>query len=589
MAHPIAYKNFTETDFEEIKNSLKTYLRNQDTLKDFDFEGAAINVLLNLLAYNTQYNAYYLNMMASEKFISHAQKRESVVGLANNIGYVPRSRKSSTAIVSFTVTPDGGFTDPITLPKDLTFTSTIDGITYDFLTTTTHVATISGDGKYYFTDIELKQGRKFTHKYLVDQNTKFYTLPNIGIDTDRLTVTLKSSPLASSGDVFTKFDNFTQLTDTSQVFFVQETYNQLYEIYFGDGVVGIAPQPGNQIVVDYYVCSGDESNGARTFVLDDEVSGIDSIEFTEITAAYGGADIEGIESVRLSAPSNYVTQNRAVVAADYETIIKRIAPDVAFVNVWGGEDANPPQYGKVFISVMGEGGVIVTQTVKDQIKNELRQFYTIMSIFPEIIDPKRLYIELGLTVKYNSNTMHTTVSQIQSAVMSYIGTYTNTELSKFGATFRESKFISGIDDSSSDIISSNINTRLYYNISDFITTSTISFNQAIATGSIDSTEFTYNGFTNCKFDDNVGSLSIVRFNNQTNSNDVIHSSVGTVDYTTGTIVYTEPNTSFFSIYTATNNEIKIYAKTSDVDIEGVNNTVLLINNQDVTVDMVNDV
>lgn len=587
MAHPSAYKNFTETDFDAIKTSLKNHLQSQDVFKDFDFEGSAINVLLNVLAYNTQYNAYYLNMLASEKFISHAQKRESVVGLANNIGYVPRSSISATAVFSFTVTPDDGYTDPITIPAETTFTSTIDGVTYDFLTTSPHVATINGDGKYVFTDVEVKQGRKFTHKYLVDATTKFFQLPNTGIDTSRITVTVKPSVLAATGTVFALYDNFALLDDTSEVFFIQETFNQLYEVYFGDGVIGVAPQPGNQIVVDYYVCAGTAPNGARVFVLDDEVTGISTVQFDEVTAAFGGADIESIDSVRLSAPSNYSTQNRAVNTSDYYTIVKRISPDVVYVNIWGGEEMIPAQYGKVFISVMGEGGETISQTEKDLIKTTLKKYYTIMSIFPEIVDPQKLYIKLNLEVKYNSATMHSSVSQIQADVLAYIDDFETDELSDFDVQFRQSKFLTGVDASSVDIISSGLTKTVYYNISDFIGSSTITYNQAIVEGSITSTEFTYLDFVNCKFADAGGSLNIVRYNTDTNQTDTVQLGVGTINYTTGLITYNEPDSSFYSIYVATDADIRIYVEVEDVDIVAKNNTVLLIDPADITLEMVN--
>lgn len=592
MAEQFSYKNFSETDIDLIKESLKSHLKNQDEFKDFNFEGSAINVLMNLLAYNTQYNAYYVNMLASESFISHAQKRESVVGLANNLGYVPRSRRPSTAVLSFEITPDSGYTNPITLPKDAKFTAEIDGVSYPFLTTSAAVASINTNGVYVFADIEIKQGRKFTHRYVVDESTKFFALPNKGVDTERISVKVHSTPNSIDYVEYQKFTNLTQLTDLSVVFFVQETYNQQHEIYFGDNVLGVAPAIGNEIVIEYYISDGALANNATVFSLDEEVTGVSSIEFTEIVQSLGGAEIESTDSVRLAASSNYVSQNRAVTVNDYDTIIRKLYPDIVNISVWGGDTATPKQYGKVFISVLRENNQFVTERVKQNILTEIRSNYSVLAVVHEIVDPVRLYLELDISAFYDTAKLtNTSIGQISNDIAVAVSNYASTELSKFNAKYLESRVLPIIDNSSVAIESSGVDVRFYFKFSDIISynnPNTITFAQAIQVGSVITSELTYGGVPNCIIIDNNGILAVYQFNNTNGKYDIlINSNIGTVNYASGTLSYTSNDVTVVEIFRTSTVDIKVYAKPSMNDVIGKNDTILLLNQSDVTIELLN--
>lgn len=592
MAEQFSYKNFSETDIDLIKESLKSHLRNQDEFKDFNFEGSAINVLMNLLAYNTQYNAYYVNMLASESFISHAQKRESVVGLANNLGYVPRSRRPASAVLSFEITPDVGYTNPITIPKDAKFTAEIDGVTYSFLTTSASVATINTNGVYVFNDVEIKQGRKFTHRYIVDSSTKFYAIPNKGADTERISVQVHPTPESVDFVSYTKFTNLTELTNLSTVFFVQETYNQQYEIYFGDNVLGVAPAIGSEIVIEYYISDGALANNAQVFSLDEEVTGVSSIEFTSITQSLGGAEIESIESVRLAAASNYVAQNRAVTVNDYDTIIRKLYPDIVNISVWGGDTATPRQYGKVFISVLRENNQFVTDRVKQNILTEIRNNYSVLAVIHEIVDPVRLYLELDVSAYYDiAKLTNTSIGQITNDIKVAIADYASTELSKFNAKYLESRLLPIIDNSSVAIESSGVNVRFYFRFSDIISynnPNTITFAQSIQVGSVITSSLNFGGIQDCIIIDNTGILAVYQFNNLTGKYDIlINSNVGTVNYDTGTMSYTSNDVTVTDIFRNSSADIKVYARPVMNDVIGKNDTILLLNQADVTVELLN--
>lgn len=592
MADLISYKNFSETDFELIKDSLKSFLRNQDEFKDFNFDGAAINVLLNLLAYNTQYNAYYVNMLASESFITHAQKRESVVGLANNLGYVPRSVRPASSILSFKVIPDSGYTSPIQIPKDTKFTTEIDGKSYQFLTTISTVANIQSNGTYVFNNIEVKQGRKFTHRFTIDGVSKFYTLPNKGVDTSRITVYIKPNVNSTTSVEYTLYDTITTLDSTSRVFFIQETYNELFEIYFGDGILGSQPEIGNQIVVEYYISDGAEANNAKVFSLDDEVTGLDVVEFTSIEPSVGGSNIESIDSVRLSAASNYVSQNRAVSSDDYISIIRKLYPDIVDISVWGGEDATPKQYGKVFISMLRENNQFITEYMKTDILNKIKASYSIVALSIEIVDPVRIYLKTNIKAYYDATTLDTTsLGQLKMDVLNAVKSYASTELSKFNAQFFESRVVSVIDNSSQHIQSNHITTQMYVKLTDIINyknPNTITFNQAISTGSVVSTEFTFSGNSQCIFKDNSGLLSVYAFDPISGYyNILIQNSVGTVNYSTGTITYTSVDTTIMNIFENATKEVYISASPLDNDVVGKNDNIVILNESDIAVELVN--
>lgn len=504
------YKNFTETDFEKIKDSLKTYLQAQDELKDYNFEGSAMTVLLNVLAYNTQYNAYYGNMLASEKFLNRAQKRKSVVELANNYGYVPYSAKSAKAYLSFELTVSSGYNSTITIPKDTKFTSVVDGIEYTFYTTK-RTTIKPQEGIYQITDLEVAEGRHFTHRFLVDGTTKFFTIPNTNVDIDRVQVFVKSSPSTNESTQYSYYENITDITSSSLVYFIQETDNGKYEIYFGDNVLGKNVSVGNQVIVDYYVCSGSSGNYISQFIFDDSIDNVVAITQIAATKSIGGAEQEPIESIKLSTKKSYRSQNRAVVVDDFIDKIRSIAPNIKDVIVWGGEDEIPKQYGKVFYSAIFDDFSTISSNQDTKIKRQLQQEYMVKGITPEFSQPiySNLIIDVSLKVK---NTTTQSTKEILSSVVSAITTEYTEMLNKFGVEIYESILESYINQSNSAITSSTTRFKMYRKFQDALTSDTtnnIMFPQDMVADSFVSDTFKYQG-TNYKL---VSNNSVVYLKN----------------------------------------------------------------------------
>lgn len=488
------YKNFTETDFEKIKNSLKTYLQSQDKLKDYNFDGSGMTVLLNILAYNTQYNAYYGNMLASEKFLNRAQKRKSVVELANNYGYVPYSAKSAKSYLSFNINVVSGYNSIITIPKDTKFVSVVDDVEYQFFTTK-NTAIQPQAGTYSVSNLEVAEGRKFTHRFSVDAASKFYTIPNANVDIDRISVYVKSSPSVNEMTEYSYYENINNIDSESTVYFIQETDNSRYEIYFGDGVLGKELSIGNQIIIEYYVCSGSSGNYISDFSLEDSIDSVVSIGQISATSSLGGAEQESIESIKLSTKKSYRSQNRAVVTDDFYDKIKSIIPDIKDVIVWGGEEETPKQYGKVFYSVVFDDFSTLSVTQDSRIKRELQTNYMVKGITPEFSSPRYSNLEIDISIKLKSSSSLTTQEVISLATSGVMEEYSPI-LNSFGVGVYESIVESYINNLSTSITSSTVRFRMYKKFTDaFIsnTTNSITFPVIGKRDSFYSGVFTFQG------------------------------------------------------------------------------------------------
>lgn len=583
MVDQVQYKQYSELDFEKIKSSLKTHLKSQDILKDFEFEGSTLNVILNLLAYNTQYNSYYLNMLASEKFISTAQKRESIVGAANNIGYVPFSRKSSTAYLSFTINADAGYTSSILLPKNLQFSSTIDGVSYTFLTTQP-ITVIPSSGVYTVTNLEVKEGRFFKYKFNITATDKFLTIPNTGIDTSRLSVFVKQSSTANTVE-YTKYTSLTDLQSTSEVYFTQETSNGLFQLYFGDGIMGKALSTGNEVSVEYFVTEGSTPNGAKLFSLDGDATGLTSINFTSISPASSGAMAESIDSIRISAPTNYQAQNRAITELDYETLVKQIYPDAKQVSAVGGEKATPKQYGKVLISILKDDLNILSDKDKSTIVNALNTKYSALTIFPAIVDPYIIHTYINVEVKYANTGI--TEQQVNTLVFNKIKMFASTDLNSFKYTLRKSKFEAMVDAVSPAILSNTTKFILYINTNDTIISSksnVLLYNQPILANTLSSSSFTYKSIQNCQFLDldGVGYASLYY---KANNGDIVLVSPNmlSIDYLNGIVTYIDPTYSFYKLALDNASGIKISVEPESDDIKASDNFVIFAQDADINV------
>jgi len=462
--------NFTNLDFEDVKTTLKEYLKSNSNFSDYDFEGSNLSTILDVLAYNTYITSYNANMVANEVFIDTATLRENVIALARNIGYTPRSRKAATSAISFFVDTTNITPKPasLTLRKGTVATSSgsfgglggafciLDDITVPVVN---DIASFDSITVYEGTVIE----KNFTYSARNPQQK--FILPNVGVDTDLIRVAVKNNSSSTASTKYSLQDNLFYIGSESKVYFLQEVADERYEIFFGDGVFGKKLDDQNYITVTYLTSNGDSGNGFSQFAFNGRITYVrdgsehvvsEGISFvTPEYSSRGGSAIEQVESVRKYAPKIYSTQNRAVTADDYETLIPaKIYPDTESISVFGGEDLIPPQYGKVFISIKPKFGDFLPNLIKDSIKLKLKK-YAVAGVVPEILDLKYLYLEISSRVYYNTN-LAPSAADVSTIVTTNASKYANsTELNKYGARFKYSKFLKVIDDSH-EAVTSNI-------------------------------------------------------------------------------------------------------------------------------------
>ena len=464
--------NFSNLDFDQVKTSLKEYLRSNSNFTDYDFEGSNLSTILDVLAYNTYITSYNANMVANEVFIDSATLRENVVALARNIGYVPRSRKAAMATVSFFVDIAGISPPPasITLRKGVVAASTGTFAGQSFVFSILEDVTVPVfDGIAFFDDLEIHEGvlleSNFTYSS-TNLNQRFI-LPNSGIDTDLIRVSVKNNQSSTAAAKYSLQDSLFDINSSSRVYYLQEIEDERYELLFGDGVFGKALEEGNYITANYIVSNGDSANGISSFnfagrltytrngIQYNVTSGVSLV--TPGIISSGGENIETVESIKKFAPRIYATQNRALTSNDYETLIpSKIYPETESISVFGGEELVPPQYGKVFISIKPKFGDYLPNLIKENIKLKLKK-YSVAGIVPEILDLKYLYIESTTKLYYNTN-LAPSSEYVSTLVQNNVTKYSeSTELNKYGARFKYSKFLKVIDDSH-ESITSNITT-----------------------------------------------------------------------------------------------------------------------------------
>ena len=464
--------NFANLDFEQVKTSLKEYLKSNSDFTDYDFEGSNLSSILDVLAYNTYITSYNANMVANEVFIDSATLRENVVALARNIGYVPKSRKAALATVSFEVDTTDISPTPatITLKKGVVAASAGNFASQSFIFSILEDVTVPVfNGIASFNDLTIHEGvlleSNFT-RTIRNVNQK-YILPNSGIDTDLIRVTVKNNEFSTAATKYALQDSLFDINSESKVYYLQEISDERYELIFGDGVFGKALEEGSYVTANYIVSNGDAANGISSFDFSGRLtytrngveynvtSGV-SLLTTGIIAS-GGRNIETVESIKKFAPRIYATQNRALTSNDYETIIPaKIYPETESISVFGGEELVPPQYGKVFISIKPTFGDYLPNLIKENIKMRLKK-YSVAGIVPEILDLKYLYLESNSKIYYNTNLANNS-ELVSTLVQNNVTKYSeSTELNKYGARFKYSKFLKVIDDSH-ESVTSNITT-----------------------------------------------------------------------------------------------------------------------------------
>ena len=608
--------NFTNLDFDQITTSIKDYLRSNSNFTDYDFEGSNLSVLIETLAYNTYIASYNANMISNEVFIDSATLRENVVALARNIGYVPRSRTASTATISFFVDTTALGTNPLTLTlkKGVVCNSfaNFGGTAYTF-SIPADITVPVVNGIAMFDNIKIYEGTFLTENFTVNSVNpappQKYILQNSYIDTSTISVIVRDTQGSSTSRKFTYSNNILDVTSTSKSFFIQEVEDQRYELIFGDGVFGVQLQNLNYIEASYITSNGVDGNKISSFTFSGRVvdnnnntigSGFSLI--TTNTASQGGKEIESVSSIKNYAPRIYASQNRAVTAADYEVIIPQIYPETESVSVYGGEDLNPPQYGKVFITIKPFYGPFVPNAIKDNLKNQLRK-YAVAGIVPEILDLRYLYLELNTTAYYNTN-LAVSSDHVKSIISQNITDYANsTELNKYGARFKYSKFQKIVDDSNESITSNitkvimrrDLSVKLNQ-IADYEICYGNAFHLKDATNgyNIKSSGFTVYGISDTVYlsdipDSNGTTGKIFLFKlTSANSPAVVRNSVGTINYVKGeirlypiNIISTNKNTEGQPI-------IEISGAPNSNDVIGLQDLYLQLDINKTTLNMVSD-
>lgn len=578
-------------DFSSLKNNLKTFLRTNTQFKDIDYEGSNINVLLDVLAYNAYLNAFYTNMVASEMFLDTAQLRDSIVSHAKELNYVPRSFTSAKATVNVSITPTTAV-NTLLIPKYTSFTSRVGSNTYTFVTTESQVVTSAANGVFTKT-VDIFEGAIKTETFVMNyaNSSQRFVISNPTVDTSSLDVTVYED----GGQTIQTYTLGTQLysvTNTSKVFFIQPAQNQQYELIFGDNVFGRKPKDGSTIVARYRASSGELPNGATVFSSDGPIDGHTNVSVTTISTATGGAVGETNESIRYNAPRAFQAQNRAVTASDYETLLKNQFSDIKAISVYGGEEASPPRYGRVFVCVDVADADGAPELRKQSYLSYIKD-KSPLTIQVEFVDPSFVYVGVDSVVYFNANETNKTTSDIETTVKGAISTFNTVNLSDFKKTLNYSSFVAAIDDSESSILSNDTELTLIKRVfpllnQEYAFTVTVdnklqqeqgrklAVTEAHFGHTLTSSAFTCDGVRCLLIDDSLGNVYIAVEEATTIRALRI---VGTLDYETGTL---NVNTSF-NISAYEGNYIELRFKTLSRNIVSKTNTIIAIDPLDVTV------
>jgi len=467
----------TELDFADIKQNLKNYLKQQSQFNDYDFDGSGLSVLLDVLAYNTHYNAMNAHYSLNEAFLDSAQIRGNVVTRAKLLGYVPRSVLSPRAQVNLVVDVSsevGTKPSVLSLPRGTKLKTVVEGEEFQYVVLETQQATLVGN-TYTFSNVVILEGTVRTLKYRVDndiENQKFQ-LSDFNADTSSLRVRVQANEESTGFDIYTKFESLKNVDASSKVYYLQENAAGYYEVYFGDGVTGYKPTNNNIVTIDYVITEGEESNGANTFSMVDNIGGYSNITVTTAVKAAGGVEAETLESIRFNAPLTFTTQNRAVTSEDYSAIIKKEFSNIDSISTWGGEDNDPPDYGRVYIAIKPLLSETLTTAEKTDITGAILKGKNVVSITPQIVDPNFTYLEIDAFFKYNPNLTDRSSVELQSVVRDTISDYNFNNLNKFDGVFRHSQLTRAIDNSDPSILNTVVRPRMFQYITPTVDTNSV--------------------------------------------------------------------------------------------------------------------
>lgn len=582
--------SLTSLDFDSYKNSLKTYLKQQDRFKDYDFEASNMSVLLDVLSYNTYLNAFYMNMIGNEMFLDSAQLRDSVVSHAKELNYVPYSFKSAEAQLALTITSSDPAKKNITIPRGTIFSTRVGSNNFTF-TTDESIVTTSSDN-VFTTSIRVYEGDTLTDTYSVNYTDPVnYVINNKLVDISSVKVTV----IENNGANLYSYARATSLFNieaTSKVFFVQPYINDTYEIIFGDGIVGAKPKNNSVVILEYRVCNGELPNGARVFRAAQLIDGEANVSIVTTSSASGGAVSESIESIKYNAPRAFTTQERAITSEDYENLLRLNYPEINAVAAYGGEDATPPQYGRIFVTVDLKDVDGLPQSKEMEYRRFLKSRASV-ALEPIFLSPDYIYLQIVSNIKYNINKTGLNPEDIRLLAVSSMLSYADTNLNNFNRTLRYSAFVKAIDNADPSIVSNetdvflikyvtptlNVAQKIYADFkTPLIQTVPLLSDEhpIIDIHAISSTAFTYNGQVNCVLEDNGD--GIVRVVAPVGSNHKKLADVGTVNYDTGVVSINNFNISNFF-----GTSLKIYASPRTKDISSSKNVILNILEPDVNI------
>ena len=582
----------SDLDFDTIKSNLKSYLKTQETFKDINFEGAGINILLDLLAYNTHYQGFYTNMVANEMFLDSAVKRDAVVSLAKHLGYTPRSITAPKASVDVYYPSLENFNT--NLERGTIIKGSQGNETFDFSVINTTGYTLDSEGLTYAADVEIRQGKIETLSYIFDDRTSSkYVIPS-NADTSTLTVRVQNSTEDSSGytDSWTLASDLNVVAKTDKAYHIQEIDNGEFEVYFGDNIVGKKPDNGNVVILQYLNTTGTSANGVGS--TDKEGARVFTLSNTTVkvkSSSSGGSDAESIKSIKYYAPKTYQAQDRSVTAKDYEALLIRDYADIESVYVWGGELNDPPEYGKVFISVKPLSGLTIDDVKKEEIKTNILKSSNVVTVTPEIIDPDYLFLLVDSKLVYDRSKTILDKDSVISLVKDSITTYVDGDLEKFDKDLYFSKLTKLMDESSSSLMGNDTNIKLQRR---FVPAIGVTANYKIEFGNalhhphdghvpvIDSSGFQYKDgsevFTGYIEDDGYGKIQMWRMGRDGEKIKVFYdtTAIGEVDYENGII--TLDNFSPISFVNGTN--IKINVKLRDKNVFASRSRILTLDQND---------
>ena len=591
----------TELDFDNIKTNLKTFLKAQNEFKDYDFEGSGMNILLDTLAYNTHYLGFNANMLANEMFLDSASLRSSVVSHAKSLGYETTSSRAPYATINISLS-----TDSITktMASGTAFTTSIDGVDYQFVTIADVTASNTGVA-VPFDSVKIYEGTYVTSSYTVDTSDvdQRFLLTDARADTSTLTVKIQTSASDTTTTTYTKATDITQLSSSSTVYYLQETDSGLYEVYFGDGTVSKALSDGNIVQLQYVVTNRTLGNGASSFSSPSSIDGVTGITVTTVANATGGSNPETIQSIKINAPLDYAAQGRCVTIDDYKTYTKKLFANTQAVSVWGGEDgsydtstgvSSNPEYGKVFISIKSTTGENLTTVQKSNLVTAFAPF-KVASITPVVVDPETTYLILNVSFNYDSTATTSTKDELASLISTTVSNYNSSDLQEFNSSFRHSKLTGLIDDTDTSILNNTTTVTMGKFFTPFSSSSSynINFNNAFYNpytgyntelgGVVASTGFYLDNSTETEYffdDDGSGNLRIYSLSTG-QVRTYLNSSAGTVDYANGTISTTALLISAVSDIDGTSStkiRITVIPKSNDV---------IPVRNQILEIDLVN--